>query len=246
MKTLYVKKIATIFSLMLLCITSVLHASSDTTAQCQKSKKEYTKIETQWSDLYTEESFLHDELSRLQSISRDVKIIIDVLDMASRLLEEDVKLSKTETATLSVRIPKDRGILYSDGSFAITDHEAKSLKESMKILDTIATWANTGIIQIQGNIAYIHPQISQLHKKVNRLEAIITKTCTDKMALATLEEEYTRANDQTIIDRFTHREQLRYEEVSNRRWGDIERTWVNKYYNTCRFHPCSPDMDEMR
>jgi len=245
MKALHVKNIVTLLSLVFIGTISILEANPNVIAQCQESKQEYVKVEAQWSALYTEESFLQDELNRLQSISWDVKIIIDVLQIASEFLDKDGKLSKRETATLNVRIPKDRGILYPNGSFAITGHEAKSLKESQKILDNIATWSNKGVTQVQGNISYIHPQISQLHQKVKTLEMKIAEVCTDEMALATLEKEYSTANDQAIIDRFSQREQQRYEEVSNRRWGEIERTWVNRYYNTCRFRPCHPGIGIM-
>jgi len=245
MKPLHVKKIAVLLSVALLGTVAVLQANINPAVQCQESKKEYVNMEAQWSSLYTEESFLHDELNRLQNISRDVKIIIDILNMASEMIETNGKLSKTETATLNIRIPKDRGILYSDGSFAITGHEAKPLKESQKILDNIAVWSNKGVIQVQGNISYIHPQISQLHRKVNTLEAKIATICTDEMVVETLEKEYTTANDQAIIDRFAQRERQRYDEVSNRRWGEIERSWVNRYYNTCRFRPCRPGIGRL-
>ena len=240
MRSLHVKKTSTIFAFILLGTFTVLEANSDAVVQCQQSKKEYVKAESKWSALYTEESFLQDELKRLGNIARDVKSIVDILNTAQTLLETDGKMSKTETATLNVRVPKDRGVLYPDGSFAITGHKAKSLKESLKILDHIAKWADKGVTQVQGNIAYIHPQISQIHKKVSLLEDTIERICTQEMGLAMIDQEHTTANDQEIVNRFAKREQQRYEEVSNRRWGDIERAWVNRYYNTCRFRPCHP------
>lgn len=232
MKALHVTTLIT----LLLLSHSLLQASSE----CQQSKQEYVKVESKWSALYSEASFLQDELNRLENISRDSKIILDILNISSEHLSTDGKLSKTETATINLRVPKNRGTLFRDGSFAITGHEAKSLKESQKILNNILKWSSEGVTQMQGNLAFINPQITQLHQKITSLELTIAKVCTDDMPLESLEKEYTTANDQAIADRFSQREKERYNEVSNRRWSDIERSWVNRYYNNCRYHPCVP------
>jgi len=238
MKTLHVKKKMALLLFIFLGAIPLLQASSDSAVQCQTSKQEYVKIETQWSALYTEESFLHDELNRLKNIAEDSKIVTDVLHTAEELLTNNATLSKAETATLNTRIPPNRGVLFSDGSFAITGHEVKPLKESLKILENISKWSSEGVTQMQGNLAYIHPQISTLRKKVEKLETTMDQICTEEMAVATVENELLSTNDQTISNRFAQREQERYEEVSNRQWGEIERAWVDRYYRTCRFRPC--------
>lgn len=238
MKTLHVKKKIALVLFIFLGATPLLQANSDPAVQCQTSKQEYVKVEAQWSALYTEASFLHDELNRLKNIAEDSKIVINVLHTAEELLAHNDKLSKAETATLNTRIPPNRGVLFSNGSFAITGHKAKPLKESLKILKNISKWSSEGVAQMQGNLAYIHPQISTLSKKVEKLETTMDQICTEEMATASVENEPLSTNDQTISNRFAQREQQRYEEVSNRQWGEIERAWVDRYYNSCRFRPC--------
>ncbi len=233
MKSLYLTTL-----LLALINTTIIQASAIETIKCKQSKQEYLKAENRWSSLYTEESFLQDELNRLKKISKDAEDIIDVLHIASELLSTDKKLSKTEVTTLNIRIPKDRGVLYSDGSFAINAHKAKSLKESLDILNNISKWSSDGVVQMQKNLAYIHPQITQLKDKITSLESTISKVCTDNMILDSLQKDHISTNEQTIVNRFTQKEQQRYHEVSSRRWNDIERAWVYRYYNTCRFRPC--------
>ena len=235
---LLLRRKTTILATVLLLFSQ---ADASSLAQCEQSQQEYTKVEAKWSSLYTEESFLHDELTRLENISHDAKIISDVLETASKMIGSDKKLSKTEVATLNMRIPKQRGVLYQDGSFAITGHKAKSLQESQKILKRIMQWSNDGIRQTQGNLSFIHPQTSQLYTKVKMLEEKIANTCTNEMRtqiLARAQKE--TINDQSIAKRFAEREEQRFREVSDRRWSEIERAWIYRYYNTCRFRPCHP------
>jgi chromosome segregation ATPase len=217
-----------------------LNASSDDFIACQDAKTDYTVTKTEWSELYTEESFLNKEFTRLERISRDSKLGLDILHSAEKIFARNGKLTKTEVATLNSRVPDNKGTLFTNGTVLLTGKEIMSIKDALDVVSHVHEWSNSSLREIDKKLKETNTQTEELNYKIEMLENKIKKFCDASSGYHDPQAHFQEVDDRYIAERFAQKEMRREYEVSQRQWNDIEREWLHQYYPRFGCRRCGP------
>lgn len=221
-------------TIAILLFSTVLLYGADT---CQSLQDAYFQTETEWSELYTEDSFLHKERERLSNIINEAEAIDALLYSAKRRLGSNGILTKRELYTLNTRIPPERGRFIASGMFVMPGDRQLNIDEAKHALDNIVKWSQESLRDVEDDLKTHTGKLDALNQKMEQLETQIAKVChiTTSAPPSAYESYYTKVSEADIINRLTQKELQRQAEVSNRRWGDIERQWLDKYYRCHRY-----------
>jgi hypothetical protein len=201
--------------------------------RCSKAKSDHLATEHEWSSLNTDISLIRDELERWRNFRWETKITLSVLEDALKIIKKTGTLTDTQKLTLNSRIPNNKGMINTDGTFTITGLEGKPLKpnEAKVMMIQLLSRSEEDIKKADAELKEKEKKSHLLSQKVIGLEKLVEKECKTTGSPTLWEQGLPRTTGQDIYQRYVEKEKMRQTEVEGRRLSDAERFWLREYYN---------------
>lgn len=195
---------------------------------CSKVKKEYLRLEQEWSEINAGIGFLRSEQEKLHGFRWDSKIALSVLNDALKIINETGKISSAQRMILNSRITNNLGTINIDGTFTFKIFETASLeiKEAVERINSLLSWAEEDIQKAGADLLRMEEKSHRLNQNVKELEMMVEKKCDSSDAPTLWEQGISRVSSREIYQRYVEKEKKRQNEVDNRREDDIARLWV--------------------
>ena len=218
------------FIFMLLPALSWARDSGGDSEGCLKAKEEFLASELAWSSINAELGAMRQELERLRDLRWEVKITLVVLEDAEQILRDKGSLSNAQRMTLNSRIPGRRGVINPNGTFTmpVIDKADLSMAEAAKRLTGLVVLTEKDMERTEKGLEEKEKKSHELSRKTAVLEALVEKQCKAAGAPTTWAQGIPRNAGRDVYERFVQREQMRQQEVDDRRRADLDRFYF--YY----------------
>ena len=226
-----IKSITVIF--FLLAILSIASPSlSGEKDPCSQAKRDYLAAHQDWSFVNAELSFMRGEIERLRGLRWELKIILSVVTDALKITKEKGSLTDAQRIALNARILNNRGTINPDATLTTDFLGTVPLKldEARGMLNRLLVRSEEHIKKTEKELKDREGRSHLLSQRLTDLEELVDKECKAVGMATPWEQGLPRIAGRDIYQRYIEKEQLRQEEVENRRLADLERLWLKKHY----------------
>lgn len=156
------------------------------------------------------------------------------------MLYGDRHFTKRELSTLNARM--QRGQITPEAMFVMKGIRPLGLLEGQNALKHMLQWSRESLVEIDAKAHTLSQRIDTLHAKLESLsKALLHNHCDTSPPKLTAQSSQ---DEDDIMQRLRDKELQRQAEVSNRRWSDIERVWIEEHYR-CRYPHCNNNAPHM-
>lgn len=226
-----IKSITVIF--FLLAILSIASpALSGEKDPCSQAKRNYLAAHQDWSSINAELSFMRGEIERLRGLRWELKIILSVVTDALKITKEKRSLTNAQRIALNARIPNNRGTINPDATLTtdLLGTVPLKLDEARGMLKRLLVRSEENIKETEKELKDREEKSHLLSRRLTDLEKLVEKECKAVGMSTPWEQGLPRMAGRDIAQRYIEKEELRQEEVENRRLADLERLWVKERY----------------
>jgi hypothetical protein len=187
--------------------------------RCSRANDDYLATERSWSSVNAEVGFMREDLERLRNLRWEVKVTLNVLDDALKILEEKGSLSSAQRMTLNARIPNNRGTITPDGNVtaAALGTAPMPVKEAKEALQRLLAQAEDDLKKTESALKNKEQESHLLSQRLAGLEEAVEKECRAAGSPTPWEQGVPRVAGKDLAQRYMEREQMRQQEVEGRR-----------------------------